>query len=163
MLFAIAPLATPPLAVHAADRSSAAQSGTATLIGTVANSATSRTLEGARVVLMGTGREAVTDVTGTYRFDNIAPGSVTLSVSYTGLNTLEVSAQVSPGGTSRQDVGLTADIYTMSKFVVSSEREGNALAITLQPTLTERRASLVTLSADSPAIHRPRLSARRGG
>ena len=84
------------------------------------------------MVLMGTGREAVTDVTGTYRFDNIAPGSVTLSVSYTGLNTLEVSAQVSPGGTSRQDVGLTADIYTMSKFVVSSEREGNAQAITLQ-------------------------------
>ena len=29
-------------------------------------------------------------------------------------------------------MGLTADIYRLDKFVVSSEREGNAKAITLQ-------------------------------
>src|SRR4051812_31532732 len=103
-----------------------------TLTGTVTNSATGRTLEGARVVLTGTGREAVTDITGTYRFDNVPAGNATLSVSYTGLNTLEVPVQVSAGGQNRQDVGLTADIYMLSKFVVAGEREGNAQAITLQ-------------------------------
>lgn len=43
---------------------------------------------------------------------------------------------VTAGSTNRQDVGLTADIYTLSKFVVSGEREGNALAITLQRNST---------------------------
>jgi TonB-dependent receptor len=36
------------------------------------------------------------------------------------------------GGTVRHDIGLTSDIYRMDKFVVGSEREGNAKAITLQ-------------------------------
>lgn len=111
-----------------------AQSATAqeTVAGTVTNAATGRTLQGARVVLTGTGRETVTDGQGEYRFSNVAPGSVTLSVSYTGLNTLEVPVVVATGGANRGDVKLTADIYTLSKFVVSGEREGNAQAITLQ-------------------------------
>src|SRR5688572_11496193 len=52
-----------PPAVYAA-----AVAGDATLTGVVTNSATGRTLEGARVVLQGTGREAFTDSQGVYRF-----------------------------------------------------------------------------------------------
>jgi iron complex outermembrane receptor protein len=58
-----------------------------TLTGSVTNAATGATLEGARVVIQGTNRESITDAIGTYRFDNVPPGSVTLSVSYTGLTT----------------------------------------------------------------------------
>ncbi|MEY4940726.1 MAG: hypothetical protein RIQ93_2461 [Verrucomicrobiota bacterium] len=122
---------TPFQITYGASNAPAAQAGTSTLIGTVTNTATSRTLEGARVVLVGTGRETSTDITGTYRFSNLAPGTVTISVSYTGLKTAEMPVTVA-GESSRQDVGLTSDIYTLSKFVVSSEREGNAQAITLQ-------------------------------
>ena len=32
----------------------------------------------------------------------------------------------------QRDIGLTAEIYKMEKFTVAGEREGNALAITLQ-------------------------------
>ena len=112
----------------------AAQSAFAqeTLTGVVTNAATGRTLEGARVVLQGTGRETTTDRTGSYRFQNVAPGSVTVSVTYTGLNPLEIPVVVSAGGANRGDAKLTADIYTLSKFVVAGEREGNAQAITLQ-------------------------------
>lgn len=112
----------------------AAQSAFAqeTLTGLVTNAATGRTLEGARVVLQGTGRETTTDRTGSYRFENVAPGSVTVSVTYTGLNPLEIPVVVSAGGANRGDAKLTADIYTLSKFVVAGEREGNAQAITLQ-------------------------------
>ena len=123
----------PITAVRAAEVvSGTPASAQTTLTGTVTNTATSRTLEGARVVLVGTGRETVTDFAGTYRFDNVPPGNVELSVSYTGLNTLEVPVRVSATGRTIQDVGLTADIYQLSKFVVSGEREGNAQAITLQ-------------------------------
>jgi TonB-dependent receptor len=89
-------------------------------------------LEGARVVLQGTGRELRTDSLGAYQFDNVPAGRLVLSVSYTGLNTLDVPVVFSPGAPARRDIGLTADIYMLNKFVVSSEREGNAQAITLQ-------------------------------
>ncbi|MEY4939734.1 MAG: hypothetical protein RIQ93_1469, partial [Verrucomicrobiota bacterium] len=106
------------------------------LTGVVTNSATGRTLTGARVALKGAGKEVLTDDTGTYRFTEVAPGSAVLSVSYTGLTTVDVPVQVTAGGLSRQDVGLTSDIYTLNKFVVSGEREGNAQAITLQRNST---------------------------
>ncbi|MEY4938726.1 MAG: hypothetical protein RIQ93_461, partial [Verrucomicrobiota bacterium] len=104
----------------------------ATLTGTVTNAATGRTLEGASVVLKGSGREVTTDRGGVYRFENVASGSAVLTVSYTGLTTVDVPVVASSGAPVTQNVGLTADIYTLSKFVVSGEREGNAQAITLQ-------------------------------
>lgn len=103
-----------------------------TLIGTVTNAATGQNLEGARVVLQGTGREAVTDSQGVYRLDDVQPGAAVLQVSYTGLQTVNTPLTVPATGTQRQDFGLTSDIYQMSKLVVSGEREGQAQAITLQ-------------------------------
>lgn len=102
------------------------------LTGVVTNSATGRALEGARVILREAEREAITDKEGVYRFIDVAPGTVTLTVYYTGLNPVEISVEMTPGSSNRHDVGLTADIYKLDKFVVSGERESNALAITLQ-------------------------------
>lgn len=104
----------------------------ATLTGTVTNSATGRTLEGARVVIKNTEREVITDSQGVYRLTNVSPGNVTLTVSYTGLNTTDVPVAVASDAVNRRDVGLTADIYRMDKFVVAGQREGLAQAITLQ-------------------------------
>ena len=106
--------------------------GQGTLTGTVTNSATGATLEGARVVLKGSGQEATSDSQGVYRFENVPPGPAVVSVSYTGLSITDMAVEVVPTGTTRRDVGLSADIYKLSNFVVSSEREGNAKAITLQ-------------------------------
>jgi iron complex outermembrane receptor protein len=100
--------------------------------GTVTNSATGGILEGARVVLEGTGREVTTDSLGDFRLDNVPPGPATIAVYYTGLTTERATVTVTSGAPTRRDFGLTADIYKMSSFVVSSEREGNAKAITLQ-------------------------------
>lgn len=123
-----------PEAAMAADSSSTARSaaGQETITGVVTNAATGKTLEGARVVLQGTGRETLTDNQGAYRFSDVALGNVVLSVSYTGLNNMDLPVVVAAGTANRRDVGLTSDVYTLSKFVVSGEREGNALAITLQ-------------------------------
>lgn len=96
------------------------------------NAATGKPLEGARIELQGTGRVTTADSTGEYRFTEVAPGSATLSVSYTGLNTIQVPVSVTTGTSARHDVGLTSEIYRLSEFVVSGEREGNAQAITLQ-------------------------------
>lgn len=107
--------------------------GQSSVTGTVTNSATGAVLEGARVTLEGTGREVTTDSLGTYRFDNVPAGSAVLAVSYTGLKPVTVPVTIGAGPTPvRQNVGLTSDIYLMGSFVVESEREGNAKAITLQ-------------------------------
>src|SRR4051812_52114 len=95
------------------------------LAGVVTNAATGRALEGARVVLGTTGRDTFTDQTGSFRFNGISPGPVVMRVSFTGLNAVDVPVDVPPGVRTQRDVGLTADIYTMGKFVVSGEREGN--------------------------------------
>jgi hypothetical protein len=116
------------------------------LSGVITNSATGQNLEGARVIIQGSGRETVTDKQGVYRFDDVSPGRVTLSVTYTGLTSVEVPAEVSAGRGARQDVGLTSDIYQMSKMVISGEREGQAQAITLQ-RLSDGVKSIVSADA----------------
>jgi iron complex outermembrane recepter protein len=117
-----------------------------TLTGVVTNAATGQNLEGARVVLKGTGREAFTDSQGVYRFSDVPPGTTVLQVSYTGLTAVEAPAEIVAGGRNRRDVGLTADIYLMNSFVVAGEREGNAQAITLQ-RLSDGVKSIVSADA----------------
>lgn len=104
----------------------------AELTGTVTNLATGQNLQGARVVLKRTGQEAFTDAQGVYRFPEVAPGPVILSVSYTGLDPVDLPLDIPDRARLNRDIGLTSGIYTLEKFVVSGEREGNAQAITLQ-------------------------------
>ena len=117
------------LGLAAAVRPAAAQ---ATLTGTVTNAATGAVLEGARVQLKGSTLETITDNLGAYRLEGLPAGDVVVLVTYTGLSPAESAATLGASGTVRRDVGLTAEIYRMSHFVVGSEREGNAKAITLQ-------------------------------
>lgn len=103
-----------------------------TLTGVVTNAATGRALEGARVVLQGAGRETFTDKEGYYRFYDVSAGRANVTISYTGLDSMDVPVDVTAESTNRRDVGLTSNIYTLGKFVIAGEREGNAQAITLQ-------------------------------
>lgn len=102
------------------------------LTGTVTNSATGRTLQGARVVIKNANLETDTDTQGVYRFENVSAGNALMTVSYTGLSSTDVSLVITASASNRRDVGLTANIYRLDKFVVAGEREGLAQAITLQ-------------------------------
>jgi iron complex outermembrane recepter protein len=104
----------------------------AVIVGTVSNAATGRTLEGAHVAIRDTDRETLTDGLGSYRLGALPPGSHVVTISYTGLDPVEFTVTVGEGATSRQDAKLTSQIYKMSEFFVSGEREGNAQAVTLQ-------------------------------
>jgi len=102
------------------------------LTGVVLNAATGRTLEGARVALPAAGRETLTDGEGVYRFNDLAPGTVQLTASYTGLNPVDLAVDLAPEPIQRRNIELTSDIYRLGTFVVAGEREGSALAVTLQ-------------------------------
>ena len=82
--------------------------------------------------LDGTSHLTYTSREGTYRFE-VPPGNYSLRGSFTGLDEQTFPIAVQAGGTVVQNIPLTSGIYKLDKFVVSSEREGNAQAITLRP------------------------------
>ena len=108
----------------------AADSRTGALTGTVSNAATAANLEGAEVTLQPGNITVLTARDGRFVLPQVAPGVYTLTVSYSGLDPKSVEARVTPGTTASYDVGLSSQVYQLSKFVVEGEREGNALAIT---------------------------------
>ncbi len=110
-----------------------AQSQSSNIIsGQVSNAATKSYLQGAIVEIAGTAFSTTTDREGRFELIGVPAGSATLSVSYTGLDAKQIPLAVSAGGRVKQDVELTSGIYKMEKFTVAGEREGTALAETLQ-------------------------------
>lgn len=104
---------------------------TGIISGRVSNAATGVNLQGAEVRVQGTGFSASTGRGGVYRL-TVPAGTHTVEVRYTGLDVETATINVTAGETVMRDFGLTAEIYQLSEFSVSGEREGNALAITLQ-------------------------------
>jgi iron complex outermembrane recepter protein len=110
----------------------ASAQGSGAITGTVSNTATAVNLEGAQVTLQPGNVSILTSRDGRFVFPEVGPGQYTLTVSYAGLDTRTVPVRVEASRASDIDVGLSAEIYQLSRFVVAGEREGNALAITQQ-------------------------------
>jgi iron complex outermembrane recepter protein len=102
------------------------------ITGTVSNVATGANLEGAQVSLQPGNLTVLTARDGGFAVGPVAPGDYMLTVTYSGLDPATIAARVEAGATAKLDVGLSAGVYQLSKFVVAGEREGNALAITQQ-------------------------------
>lgn len=107
-----------------------AQSGTATLSGTVAHANTRAFLERAEVRVGD--RSALTDREGRFSLGGLPAGIQNVTVTYTGLDDLAATVTLTAGQTVQRDFALTASIYRMDAFVVASEIEGNAAAIHAQ-------------------------------
>ncbi len=126
------PAALTPALNAADDRPAGAVAAlSASVSGRVSNAATGGYLDGVKVVILGTGRQVLTDREGRYVLA-AQPGQAMLEVSYTGLDTQYIPMTLQAGATATQDIALSAKIYQLEKFVVEGEREGNALAITRQ-------------------------------
>jgi TonB-dependent receptor len=103
---------------------------TGAITGTVGNAATGQNLEGAEVTLMPGGVSVLSSRDGRFLLPAIAPGTYTVTATYAGLDAKTLTVTVAPGGAVTADFNLSARIYTLEKFVVEGEREGNALAVT---------------------------------
>ncbi len=129
---ALAASCQPCLRAAAGTSATATASAQGTLSGTVTNAATERALEGARAVLKGSDRTALSDRQGLFTFEHVPEGAATIEVTYSGLDPVSSTVTVQAGQVSRTDVKMTAQIYSLGQFVVAGEREGNAQAVTLQ-------------------------------
>jgi iron complex outermembrane recepter protein len=121
--------------LSAATRTAYAQAqATGSVTGRVLNVATGQYLRNAQVEIVGSGRSTTTDSEGSFSFQNVPAGSVTLAVTYTGLPRAEQQVTVPQGGSVSQEISLRAagedsETITLTAFVVSNPREGNAKAI----------------------------------
>ena len=102
------------------------------LAGNVSNVVAGKLLEGARVFLPGINVAAQTDKVGRYTIENIPPGAYDVVASYIGLDSAKMEVVIEPGAQSVRSFDLTSEIYKLDAFRVAGEREGNALAITMQ-------------------------------
>jgi TonB-dependent receptor len=109
---------------------------TATITGRVMNQATGDYLKYAQIQIVGSDKSDISEEGGVYTLTNVPAGQVKLSVTYTGLDTQELSVTVPASGTVQQDINMVSDQYgetvKLGEFKVASAREGNAKAIVEQ-------------------------------
>ena len=116
-------------AITAADVS--AQNG-GSIYGIVFNESTDATLEGARVVVVPGNHTVYVARGGRYRVSGLDAGEYTVKVSYTGMYQKSQTVSVESNVSVRSDFALSGEIYELSEFTITGEREGSAAAITYQ-------------------------------
>ena len=110
---------------------------TGTINGRVLNQGTGDYVRYAQVQLVGTDKTTLTEPDGSFTLTSVPAGEAKLLVSYTGLDTAEVTVTVPAGGAVSQDINLTnsaeyGDVVKLTTFKVAGAREGNAKAIVEQ-------------------------------
>ncbi len=112
------------------------------LTGRVQNAAARLSLENARVTVVGTNREAFTDVFGEYRLTDLPAGAVQVTAFYTGLAPQTAKATVVAGQAVQLDFALVPSgmkdpaasgegVLKLDEFVVASARDTNASTIAM--------------------------------
>lgn len=114
--------------------------GQGIVTGRVLNVQTGEYLENARITIVGTGAQALTDAEGRYALTHVPAGTVTLRAFHTGLDVRSATVDVRGSETAQLDFELRQygsqtsgerDIVTLEKMVIaeSSQMDGSAIAI----------------------------------
>lgn len=127
------------LTIGAADRSlggsptQARHAEGRTVIGIVSSAETRNVLQGAVVVFHSQQQTVLTDNAGRFVLTDVAAGPAEISISYVGFDTHRQTVIVSESEATRLAVELKPSLaLVLDAYLVSTQREGNALAITQQ-------------------------------
>jgi len=155
-----ASVAFPPTAL-AAQTTATASSGVIT--GIVTNRTTGNGLIGARVEIPALNLSALVDNTGRYLL-NVPPGTHSLVISYTGLDTQNTEISVASGQSVLRNFDMSSSIFMLDAFKVASEKEGLSAAMTQQRNADNLKnvASMDAL-ADLPNMNATELAIRLPG
>jgi len=135
----------------------AQRASAASLVVTVRSADSESLLRQARVELAPAGRAEMTDELGAATFADVLPGDYTARVSYLGFTDYSESVHVTSAA--RQNISIqlkTGEVVRLNKFVVTTEREGNAASLTLQKNADSVKNviamdALGVLANDNPA------------
>lgn len=89
-------------------------------------------LQGAEIIVEGTGLATTTDRTGRYRIDGVPAGEQRVTVSFLGLEPTTESVSVADQQSAKVDIQLESDTVVLAEMVVESIAEGQARAINRQ-------------------------------
>ena len=126
---------------------------TGAIQGRVYNPAAKEYVGNAEVRLEGTNQVTFTESDGSFRFDNVAPGQASITVNYSGYNSVKESFTVTAGQPAVREINLTStegaphkegEVIQLAAFTVESEREGNSKAV-----MAQRRNMNITTSVSS--------------
>ncbi len=115
---------------------------TGAITGRVLNPSSGEYIRNAEVRVQGTSISVVTEDGGYYHLNNVPSGEAILIASYTGHQTVTTTVTVAAGSTSTHDFELAPvlsrserdEVVKLGAYVVESEREGQAKAISEQKT-----------------------------
>ncbi|MBI5382010.1 MAG: TonB-dependent receptor [Opitutae bacterium] len=125
---------------------------TGEITGRVSNKATGDLLRSAFVSVEGTKYSTSTETDGTFTIQ--APeGMQKVTVSYTGLDSVTVTVNVTAGKRVVQDIAMSSEVYTLEAFTVKGVREGNALALQVQRDAPNSKTVAATDTFGTPAAN----------
>lgn len=112
---------------------------TGSISGRVYNPSTKEYIRNAEVRVEGTNLVAISEDGGYYRIANVPAGTANVTATYTGHETQKATLNISAGATASHDFELatvgaakTDDTVKLAAFVVETEREGQAKAVSEQ-------------------------------
>lgn len=138
--------------------------GSETIAGRVLSMNTRNLLEGAVVELPSLNRNTLTDRNGRFSFEKVPPGEVLVRASYMGFESVTQSVVLPSNSPITLTFELGSEVVQLTQFVVQSEREGQALALTSQRNATNSK-NVVALDAfgNLPNLSAGELAARLPG
>ena len=116
----------------------AQSASTGRVVGRVFNPGTGEYVRNAEIRVQGTQNTVYSEEGGVYQLDNVPAGSTTLEVAFSGYQTARAAVTVTAGAAVTRDFELVStlpkpagkdEVVQISKFIVTTEREGNAKAI----------------------------------
>jgi TonB-dependent receptor len=116
---------------------------TGSIQGRVFNPVTKEYVNNAEIKLEGTNQVTYSESDGSFRFENVPAGQASVSVSFTGYNTVKESFTVTAGQPAVREINISSSVapaapvvkdgvVQLQAFSVSSTREGNSKAIQAQ-------------------------------
>ena len=105
---------------------------TGAIRGVVVNDATGNFVQGARLSLVGTTRQAVTDGQGHFLFGALPPGDYRVRAESAGSEAKEFPLHVAPGTAVPVTLRLGSEIIALERLMVTAQAEGQAQALNFQ-------------------------------
>lgn len=117
--------------------------GAGTITGRVLNKGTGEYLRNATVTVTGTNLSTIAEAGGNFTINDVPAGPQTVQATFVGLDPAAQMVNVPAGQTVSVEIEMTgsqySDVVKLGKFVVSSEREGNAKMIMEQKNSIEAK------------------------
>lgn len=134
------------IAFGLAQQPTAAQAQTGEIRGRVTADETGQNLQGAQVMLEGTGHSTLVDRSGSYRLQRVPAGTYRLLVRYIGYVAFRTQVAVAPGGVVEQNAALKLTAVTLAPLTVTLQT-GQAKALNAQ-----KNAATITNIVDQEQI-----------